>query len=110
MEKTTWENTSSHWSASRNFSFLEDKKIKGVQSNYSQKHQSRLKNLLLSTVLESNKALDEFVKTLRKDFEITCIVNKETITREIVEKLFQSVQFGPADTTNPSQLQNTVWF
>ena len=43
-------------------------------------------------------------------FEIACEVNKETLTREIVEKLFQSVQLGPADTTNPSQLQNTVWF
>ena len=55
-------------------------------------------------------SFDEFVKTLRKDREIACIVNKETLTREIVEKFFQSVQLGPADTTNPSQLQNTVWF
>ena len=35
---------------------------------------------------------------------------KKTLTGEIVEELFQSVQLGPADTTNPSQLQNTVWF
>ena len=38
MEKTTWENPSSQ-SASRNFIFLADKKIDGVQSNYSQKHE-----------------------------------------------------------------------
>ena len=63
-----------------------------------------------SRVLASNKALDAFVKTLRKDREIACVVNKETLTQEIVEKLFQSVQLGPADTTNLSQLQNTVWF
>ena len=49
-------------------------------------------------------------KKLRKDREIACVVNKERLTREIVEKLFQSVQLGAADTTNPSQLQNTVWF
>ena len=32
--------------------------------------------------------------------EIVCVkvVNKETLTREIVEKLFRSVQLGPADT------------
>ena len=46
----------------------------------------------------------------KKDGEIACAVNKETLTREIVEKLFQSVQIGLGDTTNPSQLQNTVWF
>ena len=40
-----------------------------------------------------------------------CVVNKKTLTREIVEKLFQSAQLGPADTTNSSQLQTAaVWF
>ena len=42
------------------------------------------------------------VKTLRKDREIACVANKETLTREIAEKLFQSVQFDLADTTNPA--------
>ena len=59
---------------------------------------------------QANKALDAFVKTLRKDGEIAGVVHKETLTREIVEKLFQSGQLGPADSKNPSQLQNTVWF
>ena len=57
---------------------------------------------------QANKALDAFVKTLRKDGEIAGVVHKETLTREIVEKLFQSGQLGPADSKNPSQLQNTV--
>ena len=53
---------------------------------------------------QANKALDAFVKTLRKDGEIAGVVHKETLTREIVEKLFQSGQLGPADSKNPSQL------
>ena len=57
---------------------------------------------------QANKALDAFVKTLGKDGEIAWVVHKETLTREIVEKLFQSGQLGPADSKNPSQLQNTV--
>ena len=48
MEKTTWENPSSHWSASKNIIFVADKKKDGVQSNYSQKNQNRLKNRLVS--------------------------------------------------------------
>ena len=60
--------------------------------------------------IQANKALDAFVKTLRKDGEIAGVVHKKTLTREIVEKLFQSGQLGPADSKNPSQLQNTVWF
>ena len=42
-------------------------------------------------------ALDAFVKTPRKDGEIACVVNQETLTREILEKLFQSVQLGPGN-------------
>ena len=60
--------------------------------------------------VQANKALDAFLKTLRKDGEIAGVVHKETLTREIIEELFQSSQLGPADTKNPSQLQNTVWF
>ena len=40
-----------------------------------------------SRVLASNKALDASIKTPRKDGEIACVVNKETLTREIVEEL-----------------------
>ena len=84
-----------------NFSFLADKAINGVQSNYSQKHQSRLKKpfgfIKDPELLQGKLELDAFVKILRKDREIACVVKKETLTREIVEKLFRSVQLGPAD-------------
>ena len=63
-----------------------------------------------SELLEKPFSFIKDPEFLRKDHEIVCIVNKETLTREIVEKRFQSVQLGPVDTTNPSQLQNTVWF
>lgn len=59
---------------------------------------------------QANKALDAFVKTLRKSGEIAEVVHKGSLTPEIVEKLFQSGQLGPANSKDPSQLQNTVWF
>ena len=42
--------------------------------------------------MQANKALDAFLKTLRKDREIAGVVHKETLTREIVEELFHSGQ------------------
>ena len=45
--------------------------------------------------------------TEERDHEIACVVKKETLTRQIVEKLFQSVQLGQADTTKTLQIQNT---
>ena len=60
--------------------------------------------------VQANKALDAFLKTLRKDGEIAGVVHKETLTREIVEELFHSGQLGPTDTKNPSQVLNKVWF
>ena len=60
--------------------------------------------------MQANKALDAFLKTLRKDGEIAGVVHKETLTREIVKELFHSGQLGPADTNNPSQVLNKVWF
>ena len=44
--------------------------------------------------LQANKALDAFIKTLRKNGENAGVVHKESLIREIVEKLFQSSQFG----------------
>ena len=60
--------------------------------------------------IQANKALDAFVKTLRKDGDIAGVVHKNTLTREVVEKLFETGQLGPADSKYPTQLQNTVWF
>ena len=59
---------------------------------------------------QANRALDAFDKILRKDGDIVGVVHKGTLTREVVEKLFQSGQLGPADSKCPFQLQNTVWF
>lgn len=46
--------------------------------------------------VQANKALDAFLKTLRKDGEIAGVVHKETLTREVVKKLFETGQLGPA--------------
>ena len=40
--------------------------------------------------LQANKVLDAFVKTLRKDGDIAGVVHKDTLTREVVEKLFET--------------------
>ena len=48
--------------------------------------------------MQANKALDAFLKTLRKDGEIAGVVHKETLTQEIVEQLFHSGQLSQADT------------
>ena len=53
--------------------------------------------------LQANKVLDMFIKPMRKNGKIAGVVHKETLTREIDEKLFQSGQFGPADSKNPTQ-------
>ena len=63
-----------------------------------------------SAFVQANKALDAFLKTLRKDGEIAGVVHKDTLTLEVVKKLFKTGQLGPADSKSPSQLQNTVWF
>ena len=38
------------------------------------------------------------------------VVHKDTLTREVVEKLYETGQLGSADSKYPTQLQNTVWF
>ena len=108
---------------SKNFTFLLDRKMGAtiIKATSLRSIRAGLDRYLQSTELkkpfsimadpeftQANKALDAFVKTLRKDGEIAGVVHKETLTREIVEKLFQSGQLGPADSKNPSQLQNTV--
>ena len=59
---------------------------------------------------EANKILDAFVKDLRKSGKISGIVHKKAISKQQVEKLFQSGELGPADTKDPAQLQRTAWF
>ena len=38
------------------------------------------------------------------------MVHKKAISKQQVEKLFQSGELGPADTKDPAQLQRTAWF
>ena len=52
---------------------------------------------------EANKILDAFVKDLRKSGKISGIVHKKAISKQQVEKLFQSGELGPADTKDPAQ-------
>lgn len=59
---------------------------------------------------EANKILDAFVKELRKSGKISGVVHKKAISKGQVEKLFQSGEFGPAETKDPAQLQRTAWF
>ena len=59
---------------------------------------------------EANKILDAFVKELRKSGKISGVVHKKAISKQQVEKLFQSGELGPADTKDPAQLQRTAWF
>ena len=59
---------------------------------------------------EVNKTLDAFVKELRKSGKINGVVHKKAISKQQVEKLFQSGELGPADTKDPAQLQRTAWF
>ena len=59
---------------------------------------------------EANKILDAFVKELRKLGKISGVVHKKAISKQQVEKLFQSDELGPADNKDPAQLQRTAWF
>ena len=58
----------------------------------------------------SKQNLNAFVKELRKSGKISGAVHKKAISKEQVEKLFQSGELGPADTKDPAQLQKTAWF
>ncbi|PFX14624.1 Uncharacterized protein KIAA1958-like [Stylophora pistillata] len=59
---------------------------------------------------ETNNILDAFVKKLRKSGKISGVVHKKAISKQEVEKLFQSGELGPADNKDPAQLQRTTWF
>ena len=54
--------------------------------------------------------MDAFVKDLRKSCRISGIVHKKAISKQQIQKLFESGELDPADTKNPSQLQRTAWF
>ncbi|XP_068720785.1 uncharacterized protein [Montipora capricornis] len=59
---------------------------------------------------EANKVLDAFVKDLRKSGKIAGLVQRKAISKQQIQKLFDSGELGLADTKNPAQLQRTTWF
>ena len=59
---------------------------------------------------EANRVLYAFVKNLKMTGKIEGVVHRQAITKEQVQKLFDSGQLGPANSQDPSQLQRTVWF
>lgn len=56
---------------------------------------------------EANKSLDAFVKDLRKSGKISGVIHQKLITKEQIEKLFESGELGPANTTDPARLLRT---
>ena len=60
---------------------------------------------------EANQVLDAFVKDLRKTGKIAGVVHKKPITKQQIQRLYECRELGPANSTNPAQLQRkTVWF
>lgn len=59
---------------------------------------------------QANRVLSSFVKNLKTSGKIKGVVHREVITKEHLEKLFNSSQLGPANSQDPAQLQRTVWF
>ena len=59
---------------------------------------------------EANEVLDAFVKNLRKTGKTAGVVHKRAISMEQLMKLFESSEFGLADSLNPAQSQRTAWF
>ena len=62
------------------------------------------------TFTEANQVLDAFVKDLRKMGKIPGMVHKKPITKQQIQRLYECGELGPANSTNPAQLQRTVWF
>ena len=58
----------------------------------------------------ANKVLDAFVKDLRRKGKVAGIVHKKAVSKDQIQRLFESGELGPADSQNPAQLQRTAWF
>lgn len=59
---------------------------------------------------EANQFLDAFAKDLRKTGKIAGVVHKKPITKQKIQRLYECGELGPANSTDPAQLQRTVWF
>ena len=58
----------------------------------------------------ANKGLDAFVKDLRRTGKVAGIVHKKAVSKDQIQRLFESGELGPANSQNPAQLQRTAWF
>ena len=56
----------------------------------------------------ANKVLDAFVKDLRRTGKVAGIVHKKAVSKDQIQRLFESGELGPADIQNPAQLQRTA--
>ena len=58
----------------------------------------------------ANKVLDAFVKDLRRTGKVAGIVHKKAVSKDQIQRLFESSELGLADSQNPAQLQRTHGF
>ncbi|KAJ7381532.1 hypothetical protein OS493_001682 [Desmophyllum pertusum] len=54
--------------------------------------------------------VNSFVKDLRKTGKVAGVVHKKPISKQQIQRLYECGELGPADSTNPAQLQRTAWF
>ena len=59
---------------------------------------------------EANEILDAFVNELRKSGKISGVVHNKAISKQQVEKLFQSGEPGPAHTKDPACFYLAIYF
>ena len=63
-----------------------------------------------SQFTEVNKALNSFLKTLRKSGQICSTVHKPALTTEAVSKLYEAGELVDERCHDPQKLQQTTWF
>ena len=59
---------------------------------------------------EANNTLSNFLKNLSKNGEISGTKHKQPVTREVVQKLYETNELVGVDTLQPLKLMQTVWF
>ena len=60
--------------------------------------------------IEASQVLVAFMKDLQKMGKIAGMVHKKPIAKQQIQRLYECGELGPANSTNPAQLQRTVWF
>jgi len=56
------------------------------------------------------KVLDAFVKDLKRTGKVAGIVHKKAVSKDQIQRLFESGELGPADSQHLAQLQRMAWF